>query len=92
MEVKGLGGREVTKVIITSNIDPANWYSSMAAHGRNTPERIASLLRRLTWIHNPQSRAECSAIPIPPVALDDPGFEAWASQFCWLESAFHSSQ
>lgn len=55
-----------TKVIITSNIDPANWYSSMAAHGRNTPERIASLLRRLTWIHNPQSRAECSAIPIPP--------------------------
>lgn len=67
MMVETKGGHAManwTKVIITSNIDPANWYSS--ANGVNTPERIASLLRRLKWIHNPQSREEASAIAIPP--------------------------
>lgn len=65
VEVKG-GSVQAnwTKAIITSNIDPANWYSQ--ANGLNTPERIASLLRRLTWIHNPQNRQEASAIAIPP--------------------------
>lgn len=67
VEVKGSSVQAAwTKVIITSNLEPTNWYSSFAAHGRNTPERIQSLLRRLTWIHNPQSRAEASAIAIPP--------------------------
>ena len=28
----------------------------------------------------------------PPMALDDPEYEAWARQFYWLESAFHPSQ